>query len=179
MAFNSNLNWQSILTLLAVVSAWAIPLVMNCSRRKRRREVVRDSVSLYLDALQIKANVAKTSYFQPGRRVPKGKNSFEAINKLNFDAIEKLCASEDLGSGDRRALLNLIKYYKLSPVMESEEDFDKLVRQLDSAELRRHFPKGSDLDKKINELNDEYRKKRLTQSVGETRKRSMPKKGRP
>jgi hypothetical protein len=77
MQFDSTLNWQSILTIVAIVSSWAISLTVASLTRKRRQDVVRATVAMYLDALRVKTGVAKNTYFQANTRVPTGRNSFE------------------------------------------------------------------------------------------------------
>lgn len=77
MTFDPTANWQSVLTLAAVISSWAIPFAIAALSRRHRRDVVRASVGLYLDTLRIKAGVAKNAFFQPGGRLPKGRNSFK------------------------------------------------------------------------------------------------------
>jgi hypothetical protein len=114
---------------------------------------------MYLDALRVKAGVAKNTYFQANTRVPPGKNSFEAANKANFDSLERLATSEDLRANDRRMLLTFIKHYKLSWPMETEEDFDRFIEAVEEGKLRTVFPKGGDVDKRILQLNDEHRRR--------------------
>ena len=73
MKFDPKVTLQAIATLLAVLSAWLVPLVFNIVRNRRKRIAIEDSIGMYLDAFEIKLAVATALYFQPGGRVPSGK----------------------------------------------------------------------------------------------------------
>ena len=78
MQFDPRLNRQSMLTIMAIVFSWAVPLTVAWLTRKRRRDVVRATVAMYLDALRVKAGVAKNACFQANARVPTGSRSGHA-----------------------------------------------------------------------------------------------------
>jgi len=144
-------NWSSIVTLLAVISAWLIPFAFDYCRNKKRREAIEASVTLYLDSLEIKLNIVINRYFKLGKRVPKGRNSFEFQNKKNYDAIEHFFGSEYLEDKEREELMKLITYFKTSPEMNKEEDFKNYLEKLKEPSLRKYFPRAIDLDSKIEE----------------------------
>ncbi len=88
MKFDLTLNWQSVLTLAALLSSWTIPLLLDFLRRRRQSDIVRKSISLYLDSLEIKARLWLRFYFDGDVKLPKGRRSFEYTNKQNHDALE-------------------------------------------------------------------------------------------
>ena len=151
MKFDPTINWSAIVTLSAVISAWLIPVAFNYCRNKRRRKAIKASIALYLDSLEIKLNIAINRYFKLERGISVQGNFFESQNKENHDAIEYFFRSEYLKANERKELMKLIRYFKISTGMKKEEDFRNYLNKLEEPSLRNHFPKALDLDSKIKE----------------------------
>ncbi len=161
MKSNPTINWTLFVTFLAVISAWLIPFALDCCRNKKRRKAIEASVALYLDSLEIKLNIAINRYFKLCKVVPVEGNSFETQNKANYDAIENFSRSEYLKDKEREELMELIRYFKISPTME-KEDFKIFLKKIKKCSLRKYFPRTPDLCSKIDKAIkiDESRLKR-------------------
>ncbi len=144
-------NWSPIVTLLAVMSAWLIPVVFNYYRNKRRRKAIEASVALYLDSLEIKLNLVINGYYELYEGIPSGRSSFEFQNKENYDAIEHLFKSEYLKAKEREELMKLIRYFKIFPGMEEVGDFEDYLKEVKKPSLRKYFPRATDLASKTDE----------------------------
>jgi hypothetical protein len=164
MKFDPNINWPSIATFAAVVSSWLIPWAVGCAKKRRRQTLAEKGMCLYLDTLLIKLKVAKNEYFQPGGRVPTGKNAFEAVNRNNFDAIEQIYRTETFALDAKKALFDLMTYFKICPEMLIEDDFDKMANMFAGESLRVHFPADPEIDKKIADAIDSHRRNRREKS---------------
>lgn len=53
--------------------------------------------------------------------------------------------------------------------MEKEADFDAFIKGLEESELRARFAKSPDTEKRINELNDEYRRRQVERAGANVR----------
>ncbi len=144
-------NWSAIVTLIAVISAWLIPFALDYCRNEKRRKAIEASIALYLDSLEIKLNIVIKGYFELTKGIPSGSNSFESQNKENHDAIEHFFKSEYLKAKEREELMKLIRYFKSSPDMEEVWDFKDYLKEVKKPALRKHFPRATDLDPKIDE----------------------------
>lgn len=150
--FDPTITPQGIATLLAVLSAWLIPVTTDLVKKNKRRKYIKNNIALYLDIMEMKTRLAIYEYFQPGKKLPTGKNTFENQNKANHDIIERMALSEDLNSNEREELLKYIRYYKNSREMKEEEEFKEYLNKVQNTELRKLFMKAPSLEEEINRV---------------------------
>jgi len=157
LKYDPTITPQGVATFVAVLSAWLIPIILDYRRVRKCKEHIRNNISLYLDIMEMKICIAINQYFQPGKRVPTGRNSFESQNKANHDILESMAQSEYLRLRDREELLKFIRFYKIVPTMKDEDDFIKYKDWIQCPTLRKIFPRSTTLDKEINIAIDNLR----------------------
>lgn len=135
----------AILTFVAVLSVWLIPIWKDCKKKKEQASITKRGVSLYLDAFELKLENALDDLKEGIPFFPE-KSSFEQVNKKNYGAIEKFFLSSDsLETKEINKLMEFVRYFKISQNMRTKEDVETFLDKVKDRELRHFFPASNDL----------------------------------